>query len=69
MSSLIAAVKPDSLGAIAGIKNGEKLCAVNGIVPKDIIELSFMLAENEVELSIEDIQGNTRKVNINKKLE
>ena len=69
MSSLIAAVKPDSLGAIAGIKNGEKLCAVNGIVPKDIIELSFMLAENEVELSIEDIQGNTRKVNINKKLD
>lgn len=69
MSSFITAVKPDSLGAIAGIQKDEKLCAVNGIMPKDIIELSFMLAENEIELSIEDTKGKSRKINITKKID
>ncbi len=69
MSGFISAVRQESLGAIAGIQKGEKLCTVNGTMPKDIIELSFMLAENKIKLCIEDVQGKTREVTINKKLD
>lgn len=69
MSGFISAVRPESLGSVAGIKKGEKLCTVNGAVPKDIIELSFMLAENKINLGIEDLEGNTRQVSIDKKID
>lgn len=69
MNGFISAVQPESLGDLAGIQKGEKLCTVNGIEPKDIIELSFLLAESKVELLIEDVMGITRKVLINKELD
>jgi len=69
MKGFISAVQPESLGDLAGIQKGEKLCTVNGIAPKDIIELSFLLAESKVELLIEDVMGITRKVLINKELD
>jgi putative radical SAM enzyme (TIGR03279 family) len=69
MKGFISAVQQESLGALAGIQKGEKLCTVNGVMPKDIIELSFLLAESTVELLIEDSAGTTRKVIINKELD
>jgi len=69
MKGFISAVQPKSLGDLAGIQTGEKLCTVNGIMPKDIIELSFLLAETIVELIIEDAMGAKRKVVINKELD
>ena len=69
MKGFISAVQPESFGDLAGIQKGEKLCTVNGIAPKDIIELSFLLAESKVELLIEDVMGITRKVLINKELD
>jgi len=69
MKGFISAVQPESLGDLVGIQKGEKLCTVNDIAPKDIIELSFLLAESKVELLIEDVMGITRKVLINKELD
>ena len=41
MVGLISGVRKNSLAADAGIKAGEKLCSVDGVQVKDIIELSL----------------------------
>ena len=40
MQGIISAVRRNSLAENAGIKAGEKLCAVNGVSVHDIIELT-----------------------------
>lgn len=44
MQGIISAVRRNSLAENAGIKAGEKLCAVNGVSVHDIIELSYLVA-------------------------
>ena len=52
MVGLISGVRKNSLAADAGIKAGEKLCSVDGVQVKDIIELSFYTSDYEVDLEI-----------------
>lgn len=66
MFGCISNVRKYSLADQAGIKAGEKLCTINGCSVKDIIELSFYTSDYEVELVIEDAEGNTRTVRIEK---
>lgn len=61
MQGIISAVRHNSLADIAGIKAGEKLCSVNGILVSDIIELSYLVTDEKVTLIIEDTAGQTRK--------
>lgn len=66
MYGLISGIKPRSIAETAGIKAGEKLLKVNGAPIKDIIELSFAAADYQVELEIENTQGEVRKLAIEK---
>lgn len=66
MFGCISNVRKYSLADQAGIKAGEKLCTINGCSVKDIIELSFYTSDYEVELVIEDAEGKTRTVSIEK---
>ena len=66
MVGLISGVRKNSLAADAGIKAGEKLCSVDGVKVKDIIELSFYTSDYEVELEIEATDGTRRQVHIEK---
>lgn len=66
MFGCISNVRKYSLADQAGIKAGEKLCTINGCSVKDIIELSFYTSDYEVELVIEDTEGNKRTVRIEK---
>ena len=66
MESLISGVRRHSLAEAAGIFPGERLVSVNGVHVKDIIELSYCLTEEEVELELEGNYVNTRKVKITK---
>ena len=68
MVGLISGVRKNSLAADAGIKAGEKLCSVDGVQVKDIIELSFYTSDYEVELEIEATDGTRRQVHIEKYL-
>ena len=52
MQGLISSVKRGSLADAAGIKAGESLIAVNGSSVRDIIDLSFLLADEEVEENV-----------------
>lgn len=69
MFGLISGVRRNSLAEAAGIAAGEKLCSVNGIEVKDIIELSFQAADDQVELEIEGLDGLRRKVIVDKYLD
>lgn len=66
MQGIISAVRRNSLAAEAGIKAGEKLCAVNGVSVRDIIELSYLLTDEQVTLEIEDAAGKKRQLIIEK---
>ena len=66
MVGLISGVRKNSLAADAGIKVGEKLCSVDGVQVKDIIELSFYTSDYEVDLEIEATDGTRRQVHIEK---
>lgn len=66
MVGLISGVRKNSLAADAGIKAGEKLCSVDGVQVKDIIELSFYTSDYEVNLEIEALDGTRRQVHIEK---
>ena len=66
MLGLISAVRKNSLAEAAGIVAGDKLVAVYGVQVKDIIELSFYTSDYEVELELENAQGQRRQVHIDK---
>ncbi|WP_196594684.1 DUF512 domain-containing protein [Pectinatus sottacetonis] len=57
-SGKIIKVNKNSLGEELGIKSGDLLLAVNGQKLIDIIDLSFALADEEIELLIEHTDGN-----------
>ena len=55
---IISTIIPDSIGAEIGLVPGDRLLEVNGEAVQDIIDLSFALAEEEIELLIEHASGN-----------
>ena len=69
MKVLISAVRRNTLAGLHGIKPGEKLIAVNGITPLDLIELSYLTNAETVTLDIENSSGIVRKVSIEKNLD
>ena len=66
MKGLISAVRRNTIAEVLGIKPGEKLIAVNGTSPTDIIELSYLVAEEKIDLSIESQDGELRHVIVEK---
>lgn len=66
MFGLISGVRKNSLAEAAGIVSGDKLIAVDGVQVKDIIELSFYTSDYEVELELENQEGQRRQVHIDK---
>ena len=64
MQGIISAVRRNSLNFAenAGIKAGEKLCAVNGVSVHDIIELSYLVADEQIVLTIEDSECRQRQI-------
>ncbi|EGO64912.1 DUF512 domain-containing protein [Acetonema longum] len=63
----IAAVKPNGIADRLGIKPGDRLVTVNGRTVKDLIDLSFALAEERLELVIEKGRGIQKRLRLHKK--
>lgn len=51
-AGIIAQVEPNSLAARLGVRPGDRLLAVNGHPVRDVIDVQFYAAEEEVELTI-----------------
>jgi putative radical SAM enzyme (TIGR03279 family) len=55
--ALISGVRAGSLAAEAGIEPGDLLVAVAGRTPRDVVDLQFYQAENEVEVQFRKANG------------
>ena len=69
MQGLISSVKHGSLAEAAGIKAGESLLTVNGSSLRDIIDLSFLLADEQVVLKLAAADGTEREITIDKRID
>ena len=57
MNAIISKIFPNSLAEELQLVSGDKILQINGKTPLDIIDLSFLLAEEEIELLIEHSDG------------
>ncbi len=67
--AMISAVQPNSKAARTGLAPGDRLVRVNGKSVRDLIELSFELAEEKVELEVLKPSGETVQLRIKKTLD
>ncbi len=63
---IISRVRPDSLGEEIGLTAGDRLLKVNDQVVSDLIDLSFALADEYLELLIEKADGSQEIIEIEK---
>ena len=63
---IIANVLPESIAAEVGLVPGDKLLAVNNKTVRDIIDLSFLLADENIELLAEKANGDKEIIDIEK---
>lgn len=64
--ALITHVFPDSIAAEIGFEAGDRLVAINGQHPRDLIDYQFLCADEVLELEVMDAQGKTHHVEIEK---
>jgi len=63
---IIVNIEPDSLAEEIGLEIGDKIIEINGQNLRDIIDLSFALAEEEIELLIEKKNGEQEVIEFDK---
>uniref|UniRef100_B8HSE4 FeS-containing oxidoreductase n=1 Tax=Cyanothece sp. (strain PCC 7425 / ATCC 29141) TaxID=395961 RepID=B8HSE4_CYAP4 len=64
--ALITRVLPESIAAEVGFEPGDRLVAINGERPRDLIDYQFLCAEEVLHLEVLDAQGQTHEVEIEK---
>jgi putative radical SAM enzyme (TIGR03279 family) len=64
--AMITQVRADSIGAEIGLAIGDRVVAVNGQKPRDLIDYQFFCADEFLELEILDPSGKTYVVEIEK---
>lgn len=62
----ITRVLPDSIAAEVGFEVGDRLVAINGDRPRDLIDYQFLCADEVLELEVLDAAGQTHRVEIEK---
>lgn len=64
--ALITAVLPDSIAAEVGFEPGDRLVAINGSKPRDLIDYRFLCADEVLELEVLDAADQSHTVEIEK---
>lgn len=64
--ALITTVLPESIAAEIGFEPGDRLVAINGQQPRDLIDYKFLCADEVLELEVLDAKGKTHTVEIEK---
>ena len=69
LNGLITKIEAGSLAEELELKIGDKILKINGRAPRDIIDLSFLLAEEEIELLIEHDGGEREIIEFEKEID
>ena len=64
--AVVDTVEPDSIGDELGIQPGDKLLSINGVRPRDLIDLQFLVGEEELTLEVQDPDGSIHVVELEK---
>jgi putative radical SAM enzyme (TIGR03279 family) len=64
--ALITRVLPDSIAAEVGFEPGDRIVAINGQPPRDLIDYQFLCADEFLELEVLDTRGQQHHVEIEK---
>lgn len=64
--ALITQVLPDSIAAELGFEPGDRLVAINGQPPRDLIDYRFLCADEALTLEVLDAQGRAHQVELEK---
>lgn len=64
--ALITKVLPDSIAAEIGFEAGDRLVAINGNRPRDLIDYQFLCADEVLELEVLDAVGIAHQIEIEK---
>jgi putative radical SAM enzyme (TIGR03279 family) len=66
---VVATVEPGSIGEELGFQPGDRLLSINGQRPRDLIDLQFLVGEEELVLEVEDPDGSLHTVEMEKDLD
>ena len=64
--ALITNILADSIAAEMGFEPGDRLVAINGEKPRDLIDYRFLIADEYLELEVWDRQGRSHRLEIEK---
>ncbi|CAK6701512.1 TIGR03279 family radical SAM protein [Synechococcus sp. CBW1107] len=64
--AVVATVEPGSIGDELGFQPGDRLISVNGVRPRDLIDLQVLVGEEELSLEVEDPDGTRHSVELEK---
>ena len=64
--AVVSSVLPGSIGAELGFQPGDRLVAINGTRPRDLIDLQWLCTEEELVLDVEDPDGTLHRVSLEK---
>ncbi len=64
--AVVATVETGSIGEELGFQPGDRLISVNGVRPRDLIDLQVLVGEEELSLEVEDPDGTRHQVELEK---
>jgi putative radical SAM enzyme (TIGR03279 family) len=64
--AVVARVEPGSIGEELGFEPGDRLIRINGRRPRDLIDIQFMLGDEELVLEVEDPGGGRHRIELEK---
>jgi len=67
--AVVATVEPGSIGEELGFQPGDRLLSINGQRPRDLIDLQFLVGDEELVLEVEDPAGTRHTVELEKDLD
>jgi len=64
--AVVDTVEPGSIGEELGFQPGDKLLSINGVRPRDLIDLQWLVGVEELRLEVEDSEGTLHAVELEK---
>ncbi len=64
--AVVASIEEGSIGEELGFEVGDQLISINGVKPRDLIDYKFLIAEENIQLTILDEKGKIHQIDIEK---